>query len=308
MSESSGHHALLYTGPQGSGKHRQLLEEARLQIVSQGDHQTVFDAGNHPDCHVLMSEDAQANELIPLTLRTYALRYLSDVGKRKTRSRIISVDAIRELTRQVYERPMLARSKVVVIVRCESMNVNAANALLKALEEPPADTRFLLASATPWRLPPTILSRCVRRHLAIDNDSASDTGADWDEALQLAGGDPASARAWLNDGRFLSWQAVNSVICGWLADPRQTADASQQLARFNSEWGDRFRWAIYRCFRDHLRSNLPSAGVELADGLFRLHDGLLSLLRAMQAVNADARLQLHAWLVEWALLNHRFRP
>ena len=53
-----------------------------------------------------------------------------------------------------------APAKVVVIESAELMNLSAANALLKTLEEPPPDTYLLLASARPGRLLPTIVSRC----------------------------------------------------------------------------------------------------------------------------------------------------
>ena len=73
---------------------------------------------------------------------------------------VIKVDDIRALAGFAVGTRQIAASKVAVIEAADTMNLNAANALLKTLEEPPADTYLLLTTSRPSRLPATIVSRC----------------------------------------------------------------------------------------------------------------------------------------------------
>lgn len=82
----------------------------------------------------------------------------------ESRTRIISVEQIRELMQTVYLKPTEARFKATVLVAADRLNVQAANAFLKTLEEPPANTVFVLLSTEPQRILETILSRCLRLH------------------------------------------------------------------------------------------------------------------------------------------------
>ena len=72
----------------------------------------------------------------------------------------IRIDAIRALIGFLQQTPRLAPCKAAVIVDAERMNPNAANALLKSLEEPPPDSFAVLVSSAPERLLPTVRSRC----------------------------------------------------------------------------------------------------------------------------------------------------
>lgn len=82
----------------------------------------------------------------------------------ESKTRIISVEQIRGLMQTVYLKPTEARFKATVLVAADRLNVQAANAFLKTLEEPPANTVFVLLSTEPQRLLETILSRCLRLH------------------------------------------------------------------------------------------------------------------------------------------------
>lgn len=86
----------------------------------------------------------------------------------ESKSRIISVDQMRELMREVQLKPNEAAFKVAVIVAADRLNVQAANAFLKTLEEPPAKSVLILLSIEPQRLLETILSRCLRLNFAGD--------------------------------------------------------------------------------------------------------------------------------------------
>ena len=80
-----------------------------------------------------------------------------DKGKLRT---VIRVDEVRALQPLFRNRPALSDWRVVIVDSADEMNANAANALLKNLEEPPAGTLFLVVSHSPGRLLPTIRSRC----------------------------------------------------------------------------------------------------------------------------------------------------
>ena len=72
------------------------------------------------------------------------------------------VENVRDLRESVNYPPVVGRKKVYIIDEVHMMSTNAFNAFLKTLEEPPADVIFILATTDPEKLPPTILSRCMR--------------------------------------------------------------------------------------------------------------------------------------------------
>jgi len=77
----------------------------------------------------------------------------------------IRIAAIRKLRKDIYLSHDVGSTRVVIILRAHRMNVEAANALLKILEEPPEGTVFLLTTEFPDRLPDTIRSRCAIHHI-----------------------------------------------------------------------------------------------------------------------------------------------
>ncbi|MEI6074649.1 MAG: DNA polymerase III subunit [Verrucomicrobiota bacterium] len=87
----------------------------------------------------------------------------------ESKTRIISVDQTRELMREIQLKPNDARFKVAVIVGADRLNVQAANAFLKTLEEPPAKCVLILLSTEPSRILETILSRCLRLNFSSES-------------------------------------------------------------------------------------------------------------------------------------------
>ncbi|MFK8022024.1 MAG: hypothetical protein AB8B86_19870, partial [Pseudomonadales bacterium] len=83
--------------------------------------------------------------------------------------KIIAVDQIRALLGKVYTTPQISSCKVIILYPADCLNNNAADALLKCLEEPPAHTYFILVTAFASRLPATVRSRC--RLLFIESPS-----------------------------------------------------------------------------------------------------------------------------------------
>lgn len=84
---------------------------------------------------------------------------------------VIPVDEVRRLTAFAQRAPQLASAKVALIEDADRMNLNAANALLKSLEEPPADTYLILTSQRVGALLPTVRSRCQK--VVVDRDIAA---------------------------------------------------------------------------------------------------------------------------------------
>lgn len=90
----------------------------------------------------------------------------------ESKSRVVTVDQIRELMHEINLKPTEAEYKVAVIVAADRLNVQAANAFLKTLEEPPAKSILVLLSTEPQRLLETILSRCLRLNFAGEGPRA----------------------------------------------------------------------------------------------------------------------------------------
>ncbi len=112
-------------------------------------------------------------------------------------SHLIPIAAIRWLRREMARPPLSARHRFFVILHADRLRGEAANALLKTLEEPQAQSSFILTAAQPGILPPTIRSRCqVVRFGDIPEATIADC------LVRSAGADPAAARtaAALADG------------------------------------------------------------------------------------------------------------
>lgn len=84
----------------------------------------------------------------------------------ESKLRVITIDQVRELSREIFLKPHEGKWKVGVIVEADCLNAQAANALLKTLEEPPDRSVLVLLTTQPGRLLDTILSRCLRVRLA----------------------------------------------------------------------------------------------------------------------------------------------
>ena len=205
-------HALLLYGRPGLGKHAFALQLAQALLCAaprdgigcgQCHGCRLFTAGTHPDLAVIgLVEEAKS----------------------------ITIEQIRALGDFLTLCPHTAARKVVVISPAEAMNLNAANALLKLLEEPPLGSILLLVSSHPARLPATIRSRCSRVFFKVP---ARGEGSSWlqshasgdarpAELLALAGGAPllanAMAQAGFSENRAQLLQDVATLASG-RADP-----------------------------------------------------------------------------------------
>ncbi len=210
-------HALLFYGPRGMGRAALAMAAARRCLAGeegaeQGGGGTLFDAATHPDFHLLSTEEAAAAAGEESLFARYAARYLEERKGKTPKSgprTVITVHAVRELIDDLVTRPGIAAWRAVLVAPAEAMNVNAANALLKVLEEPPPETLFLLTAGNLSRIPATIRSRCMLLPLSppppaearawLAREAAVEDGVA-DELLALAGGAPLRAVELHNSG------------------------------------------------------------------------------------------------------------
>jgi len=136
-------HAYLITGPPGSGK--ELLAADLASLVNGTAAKDVF--------------STKAREIF--------------VARPESKSRRIVIEQIRDLEHALQMRASNGRHKVAIIPDADRLVVQAANAFLKTLEEPPKDSLLLLLSALPEALPETILSRCIVIPLAPNGQRQS---------------------------------------------------------------------------------------------------------------------------------------
>lgn len=157
-------HALLLTGAPGSGK-RLFAEELCAALLCQHPNADGFACGQCDACHWLASGNhPDVIRVVPAADQEDA----SEEGegtepsakKEKSKSSQIVIDQVRSV-QSVLEVGAGGR-RVVIVEPVEAMNVAAANAMLKMLEEPGQGTVFLLVCHAPRRLLPTILSRCQK--------------------------------------------------------------------------------------------------------------------------------------------------
>jgi DNA polymerase-3 subunit delta' len=150
-------HALLFRGAKGIGKLDLAICFAQ-SLLCQQPGESDFPCGHCPSCHWFEQGSHPDYRLLqPEVLNLEGEE--TESGKRP--GKMISVDQIRGLSDFFGMTSHQGGKRVVIIHPAETMNANAANALLKSLEEPSPGLLFILVSHKPQQLLPTILSRCL---------------------------------------------------------------------------------------------------------------------------------------------------
>ena len=305
-------HAYLLHGPAGIGK-RDLAERlmARLLCQQPSDLEAcgqckschLLAAGTHPDVFVLEPEEED---------------------------KAIRVVQVRELVDFVVQTAQLGGRKVVLLEPVEAMNINAANALLKSLEEPSGDTVMLLVSHQPSRLLPTVKSRCVQQACPLPQQEQSlawlaqalpeCTDEQRQELLALAAGSPLMARRLYAQGaleqRALVVEGVKKLI-------KQQSSASQLAEAWKNlpmvmlfDWFCDWAQLMLRYQLSGDENGLGAADMRkvvqyLADKtpqhkLLAMQDWLLQQRqKVLGKANLNAVLLLEALLVQWSGLPGR---
>lgn len=203
-------HAFLFAGPRGSGKRRAALAFAAALL---GEHERVL-RRTHPDLYVLEPLGGE-----------------------------IRIDAIRELRRDLHMRPFESSRRVYLVFGASTMNEDAADALLKDIEEPPPYAVVVLVADELGPVPETIRSRCqlipfrrlsqraIRAHL----ESLGARGEELERAARLAAGRLDRAERLLDPQmshrRGLAVALARSVYQEERFDPVQAAEQLIGLAR-----------------------------------------------------------------------------
>jgi DNA polymerase III subunit delta' len=190
-------HAQLITGPAKLGKH-ELAERLAKRLLC------LESGGGLPACgHCLSCQRFEAGTHGDFKSITLAIN--DKTGKLRTE---ITIDQIRAFNDWLSLTAQLGGGQVAIIRNAHELNRNAANALLKTLEEPLKNRYVLLVTDKPYRLPVTIHSRCQRVTLNIPD---TETGLQWlieqgvsqevaSQALALADGSPGKAMELLDGG------------------------------------------------------------------------------------------------------------
>ncbi len=283
-------HAVLLAGPAGVGKRSAAIWIACQRLcIGEGTALPTYPAEppDHPD-----------------------LRWVSPVEDKKT----IGIEQVRDLVSDISLTAYAGSGKVAIIEPANAMTVNAANSLLKTLEEPPGDALLILIADRVGRLPATIFSRCQRINIGLPGHAEAvawlnrlHPGAAWADALRVAGGAPIAAIAALEDlessatmarefnalGRgegsavevAARWSKLDPVfVLNWLAQQVKLAAIARSAGR------DR------------------AVGVTIDDSVLRRMDtrnlfcylDIINRLRGQPAGSYNVQLTMEGLLIDWA--------
>lgn len=268
------HHAWLIAGPGGIGKATFAYKLAA--------HALAQPAERNPEARTL--------SVAPETQAARQVRALSHPGllvlrrqynlKDKRFPASISVEEVRRLRSFLGHRGAEGAWRVVIVDSADELNVNAANALLKSLEEPPRQTLFLLVTAEPGRLLPTIRSRC--RRIELTSLALPDLEQAVGQALAAGGRTPPKSEQW----ELLARLAEGSVRRAL------SLEGDGGIALYEQVYGmvaglPQVRWAEVHALADSMAAAANEARFELFFEL--LLDLLARLVRAAATGQGEAR-------------------
>ena len=244
-------HAWLLQGPSGLGQYALATAMVSAWLCESEHALTKGACGQCGSCHALsVHTHADLFVLMPETVLLELGWPLSEKAQaeidNKTRkpSKEIRIDAMRDAIEFSQRTNARGRGKAVLVYPAERMNHVTANALLKTLEEPPGDVKFVLASEAAHQLLPTIRSRCLIHTMAWPNHQEAEAwltqhGFSAEEAtfaLRTAGGRPEEVFRQKELGQTMQWwaqfpramQAGDASYCSYLP-PSEVIDALQKL-------------------------------------------------------------------------------
>lgn len=296
-------HAWLLEGPAGGGK-RQFARFLAASLLCEQLSETgpctrchachLIAAGSHPD--------------------------LRDITPQE-KSRVIRIEQVRDAVSFMHKTSNQGRFRIVILHPAESMNISAANALLKTLEEPPNGVILLLVSDQPGLVLPTVRSRSRRLALELP---AHDIALAWlsgrigqtdaGHLLAMAEGAPLKALIYDDDSWRQLHRLVQTQLQALLEGKITAIEAAEKLYK---EPMDTTLEMLLVAIRDLLRytqsggkialqdSGLSTLAHSLAQGAKSLHSFYLMALEARRALvhnsNPNPRLLLEALFISWRL-------
>ena len=295
------HHAYLFAGPEGVGKEllaRLFAQAANCEAAPEARPCGVCDSckriakGNHPD---VIFARPQADLV--------ARGQMGKADFEGTPSREIRVDEVRQLARRLSLAAAVGNRKVCVLTPADAINERAQNAILKTLEEPPPSTTFILVTAAPDVLLPTVRSRCQRVQfgplLPADISAALvKTGvpkAEADVRAEAAHGSLGRALHLTAEEVARRGEVKKAVLAALMADDERPAlDLAEAFS--DREKAEQLVYSIREFLHDSL--------VQLADGkssasptsLLREHDLADEVVDALEQ-NGNGRLQVERLLL-----------
>jgi DNA polymerase-3 subunit delta' len=253
-------HALLLSGPQGMGK-RHFADGFALAMLCESPMEDnsacgvcrsclLVAAGSHPDYLRVEPEEE---------------------GK------VIGIDAVRKATKFQALKSQHGRQRVIQLQPADRLNANAANALLKTLEEPVGDTVLLLTTDRPMALLPTIRSRCQQVIFRpVDNPSAELLA--WLTALlpadspqpqlllQMAGGAPLSALSLITEDELTLRQ---TLFDEFTALEQGTLSPLKLAERWMEQGAQRVLPWLYHCLADMVKLKMVPNASRLTNPMLR---------------------------------------
>jgi DNA polymerase-3 subunit delta' len=279
-------HALLLAGAEGTGKGQLALALSRLLLCTQPS-----DSFNCGQCHACrLSAGGSHGDF--------------DWVQPEEKSRVIKIDQVRQVVSFINQTASFGSRKVVVLYPADAMNINAANALLKALEEPQPGTFLILVCHRLHGVPATIRSRCqIARLPTPDREEASSwlqalpgAGEESVHLLALADGRPLAAERLVREDRVEASAVTRGAVHGVLSGRVTALDAAKLLGETEAgEFLLHLQSALRQLLRGQGAAMLRSPEARAA---FALDDEINRLRAALEAgANPNASLLVDSLLV-----------
>jgi DNA polymerase-3 subunit delta' len=219
----------------------------------------------------------------------------------------IGIGQVRDLVAEFSLTSYGGSGKVAVIEPANAMTTNAANSLLKTLEEPSGDALLILIADRMGKLPATIFSRCQRIDLALPSEAEAlewldklHPGANWVEALQLAGNAPLAAITALEqlDTHTSMSRDFSAVARGGASALEVAAKWARLDTRFVLDWLAR---QVQQAIRGSAAAAIDESVANRMDrrNLFCYLD-IINGLRGQPSGSFNVHLTLESLLIDWA--------
>ena len=283
-------HAVMLTGPIGVGKRAAAAWMAAQKL--RPDPLTILPgypvkAIEHPDLH-----------------------WISKPEDKKT----IGIDQIRALVSELVLTSYEGAGKVAVIEPANDMTINAANSLLKTLEEPPGDALLILIADRVGKLPATIFSRCQRIDITVPTESMAaewldrlQPGAPWIDALRMSGGAPLAAIQALEDLETSATLGRDLQVLG--KGRGSPIEVAARWAKLDTTLV--FNWLAQQMKLAVLANSVgrdAAAGLAIDDSVLRRMDrrnlfcylDIINRLRGQPGGSYNVQLTIEGLLIDWA--------